>query len=79
MIIGLPIRGSNTDIPVLCLPAVTAAASAIYLYAWLVPAGFYAFLHWRGNHAGYTFLELACLYGYSFTIYIPISVGYNKC
>ncbi|XP_022105520.1 protein YIPF1-like isoform X1 [Acanthaster planci] len=53
---------------------VTTAGVVIFLYAWLVPAAFYAFLHWRGNHAGYTFLELACLYGYSFTIYIPISL-----
>ncbi|XP_033636668.1 protein YIPF1-like [Asterias rubens] len=53
---------------------VTVAGVAIFMYAWLVPAGFYAFLHWRGNQAGYTFLELACLYGYSFTIYIPISL-----
>ncbi|XP_071485077.1 protein YIPF1-like [Diadema antillarum] len=53
---------------------VTIAAVVIFAYAWIIPTCLYAFLHHRGNQAGYTFLELVCLYGYSLTIYIPISM-----
>lgn len=53
---------------------VTIAGVVIFAYAWIIPACFYAFIHQRGNLGGYTFLELVCLYGYSLTIYIPISM-----
>ncbi|XP_030852730.1 protein YIPF1 [Strongylocentrotus purpuratus] len=53
---------------------VTIAAVVIFAYAWIIPSCLYGFLHHRGNLGGYTFLELVCLYGYSLTIYIPISM-----
>ena len=55
------------------------AASAVFGYAWLVPAALYAFLWWvAGSPSAKTdsasFLELLCVYGYSLAIYIPVSV-----
>ncbi|XP_045157461.2 protein YIPF1-like isoform X2 [Mercenaria mercenaria] len=53
---------------------VTFAATAIFSYWWLIPAMMYAFLWWRKSQAGFTFLEILCVYGYSLAIYIPISI-----
>ena len=53
---------------------VSFSACVIYAYAWIVPAGVWAYLLWRGNLAGYSFLEIVCVYGYSLAIFIPISV-----
>ncbi|XP_017287690.1 protein YIPF2 [Kryptolebias marmoratus] len=57
---------------------VTIAAVAIFLYAWLVPVGLWAFLTWRQGAErlirGYTFLETVCIYGYSLSIFIPTSI-----
>jgi len=53
---------------------VSAAATAVFSYAWLVPAGIYGFLWWTSQLASLTFLELICLYGYSLVVYIPVSV-----
>ncbi|XP_071952696.1 protein YIPF1-like [Antedon mediterranea] len=53
---------------------VTVAATIIFLYAWLTPGAVWGVLSWQGNPAGYTFLEMVCVYGYSLTIYIPISL-----
>jgi len=56
---------------------VSLAAMVVFSYASLLPAGLYGFLWWAGT-AGTTtvisFLELVCLYGYSLTIYIPVSL-----
>ncbi|XP_032230083.1 protein YIPF1 [Nematostella vectensis] len=52
---------------------VTLAAAAIYAYAFLVPTGLWGLLLWRKSNAGYSFLEILCVYGYSLSIYIPIS------
>jgi protein YIPF1/2 len=57
---------------------VTYATTAIFAYWWLVPTALYGLLWWRGNQAGFTFTELLCVYGYSLTIYIPISVGDDR-
>ena len=54
---------------------VTFAAAAIFSYWWLIPAAIYGVLWWRSSQAGYTFLEILCVYGYSLAIYIPISVS----
>ena len=54
---------------------VTFAASAIFAYWWIVPTLLYMLLWKRGSQAGYTFLEIICVYGYSLAIYIPISVS----
>ncbi|TRY78413.1 hypothetical protein TCAL_07843 [Tigriopus californicus] len=56
---------------------ITMAATAVFSYAWLVPAGLYGFLWWTASSGGLTaltFLDLICLYGYSMVIYIPVSV-----
>ena len=47
----------------------------VFSYASLLPAGLYGFLWWAGqSSATISFLELVCLYGYSLTIYIPVSL-----
>lgn len=57
---------------------VTMAATTIYTYAWLVPLALWGFLTWRNskvvNSVTYSFLEIACVYGYSLSIYIPAVV-----
>lgn len=57
---------------------VSLAATAVFSYASLLPAGLYSFLWWAGGAgaagAGISFLELICLYGYSLSIYIPVSL-----
>lgn len=53
---------------------VTLAAVAIFAYASLVPTALWGVLLWRKSNAGYSFLEILCVYGYSLFIYIPISV-----
>ena len=58
------------------------AATAVFGYAWLVPAFLYATLWWIGGSkqenqtidTSTSFLELLCVYGYSLAIYIPVSV-----
>ena len=39
-----------------------------------MPTFIYFFFRWRLNRIEYTFLELLCIYGYSLTIFIPVSV-----
>ncbi|XP_028401114.1 protein YIPF1-like [Dendronephthya gigantea] len=53
---------------------ITLAAVAIFGYAWLVPVAVWGVLAWRGNTSGYSFLEIICVYGYSLSIFIPISI-----
>ncbi|XP_031550509.1 protein YIPF1-like [Actinia tenebrosa] len=53
---------------------VTLAAGAIYTYAFLIPTALWGLLMWRRSNAGYSFLEILCVYGYSLSIYIPISI-----
>ena len=57
--------------------AVTFAAVAIFSYAFLVPTALWGVLLWRKSNAGYSFLEILCVYGYSLFIYIPISVSFT--
>lgn len=59
--------------------AVTLAAAAIYSYAFIIPALLWGLLLWRRSNAGYSFLEILCVYGYSLSIYIPISVSWKCC
>ncbi|PSN35932.1 Protein YIPF1 [Blattella germanica] len=55
--------------------AVTYAATAIFSYAWLVPIALWGILKWRGGQeARLTFLEILCVYGYSLSIYVPVSI-----
>uniref|UniRef100_A0A1A8LGX6 Protein YIPF n=2 Tax=Nothobranchius pienaari TaxID=704102 RepID=A0A1A8LGX6_9TELE len=57
---------------------VTIAAVVIFMYAWLVPIGLWAFLTWRQGTerqiGAYSFLETVCVYGYSLFIFIPTSI-----
>ncbi|XP_059200967.1 protein YIPF1 [Centropristis striata] len=57
---------------------VTIAATAIFIYAWLVPLALWGILLWRNNKilnlVSYTFMEIVCVYGYSLAIYIPAVV-----
>lgn len=55
--------------------AVTLSATAIYSYAWIVPLGLWGVLKWMvPEEHRLSFLDLLCVYGYSLTIYIPVSV-----
>ncbi|CAH0387675.1 unnamed protein product [Bemisia tabaci] len=55
---------------------VTSAASAIICYAWVLPVVLWAYLKYQGQQetVPVSALELLCIYGYSLSIYIPISV-----
>ena len=50
----------------------------VFSYASLLPAGLYGFMWWAGagqvGSSTISFIELLCLYGYSLTIYIPVSL-----
>ncbi|XP_043222727.1 protein YIPF1-like isoform X1 [Amphibalanus amphitrite] len=52
----------------------TLAATVVFCYSCLVPIALWAVFWWRGVQATVTLLQLVCLYGYSLTVYIPISV-----
>jgi len=53
---------------------VSLSATVIFLYAWLIPTCIWGFLTWRGNRTGFTYLECVCVYGYSLSIFVPISI-----
>lgn len=53
--------------------SVTFAATAIYGYWWIVPICLWGLLWLRSNKSDFTFVDLLCIYGYSLTIYVPIS------
>lgn len=64
---------------------VSYAASAIFFYVWMVPVALWAALKWTTTedteavideeHTGSpSIMALFCLYGYSLSIYIPVSI-----
>jgi len=64
---------------------VTLAATAVFGYAWLVPAGLYMAMWAKAENIGggegappgagqVSLIELLCVYGYSLSIFIPVSV-----
>ncbi|EDV23011.1 Protein YIPF1 [Trichoplax sp. H2] len=53
---------------------VTAAAGAIYVYAWLLPVLLWGLLWWRHDTVGANITEVVCIYGYSLSIYVPVSI-----
>jgi len=53
---------------------ITLSAILIYLYWWLMPTFIYFFFRWHLKRIEYTFIELLCIYGYSLTIFIPVSI-----
>ena len=50
----------------------------VFSYASLLPAGLYGVMWWAGagqvSSSTISFVELVCLYGYSLTIYVPVSL-----
>lgn len=55
--------------------AVTLSATVIYSYAWIVPLGLWGVLKWLvPEEHRLSFLDLLCVYGYSLTVYIPVSI-----
>ncbi|XP_006825616.1 protein YIPF1-like [Saccoglossus kowalevskii] len=55
---------------------VSIAATAVFCYWWLIASILWGMLSWRRSQAGYTYLEIICVYGYSLAIYIPVSFLY---
>jgi len=53
---------------------VTAAATAICAYVCLVPLLLYGLFWWRKSEENFSFMEILCAYGYSLSIYVPISI-----
>jgi len=69
---------------------VTLAATAVFAYAWLVPAALYMAMWAKAENNGgvdnteviastpspaqVSFVELLCIYGYSLSVFIPVSV-----
>lgn len=53
---------------------VSFAATTIVLYISLVPLVLWAMLKYRKVESRYSLLETLCLYGYSLSIYVPISI-----
>ena len=47
---------------------------ALYVYTWLVPVVLSSLLWWRGSQNRFSLLELLSIYGYSISIFIPITV-----
>lgn len=55
--------------------AVSVSATFIFLYAWFVPVVLWTILKYHGSdHFQLSLLELICVYGYSLSVYIPISI-----
>jgi len=53
---------------------VSIAATVIFVYASLVPLALWVTLWYRKSEAKYTLLEVLCIYGYSLSIYVPLSI-----
>jgi len=54
---------------------VSYAATAIFLYAWLLPLIIWGVMWWQGGQTRISMLETLCVYGYSLAIFVPISVS----
>ena len=53
---------------------VTTASTLIFLYVVFVPMLLFAVLWHRKSDLQYPYLDIVCAYGYSLTIFIPVSV-----
>ncbi|OQR71456.1 protein YIPF1-like [Tropilaelaps mercedesae] len=49
-------------------------ASAVFIYAFLLPSALWAFLKYQGVEQRQTLPSYMCLYGYSMAIFIPVSI-----
>uniref|UniRef100_A0A8D8R2Y2 Protein YIPF n=1 Tax=Cacopsylla melanoneura TaxID=428564 RepID=A0A8D8R2Y2_9HEMI len=56
--------------------AISSSATAIFFYAWFVPIIVWGYLKYQNDSEvlNLSMLELLCVYGYSLSIYIPISI-----
>lgn len=50
------------------------AASTVSTYVCFIPIALWFFFWFRGCTAMYTLLQMVCLYGYSMSVYVPISL-----
>lgn len=50
------------------------AASTVSTYVCFIPIALWFFFWFRGCTAMYTLLQMICLYGYSMSVYVPISL-----
>ncbi|KAL0273261.1 UNVERIFIED_CONTAM: hypothetical protein PYX00_005975 [Menopon gallinae] len=58
---------------------ISFAATAIFLYAFMVPLALWSFIKWNNKSQSsfqehLSFLELLCVYGYSLGIYVPVAI-----
>ncbi len=53
---------------------VTSSAAAILAYWWIMPSLLYIIMRWRQIKGDFEFIEMLCVYGYSLSIYIPVSI-----
>jgi len=56
------------------MTVVTSSAATILIYWWLMPTILYVLMRWRKVTTEFTFIEILCIYGYSLSVYVPISV-----
>ncbi|VDK42682.1 unnamed protein product [Anisakis simplex] len=53
---------------------VTGASTMIASYVILIPFGLYSLFWYRRSELQYSYLEILCAYGYSLSIFIPVSI-----
>ncbi|MFH4975548.1 hypothetical protein AB6A40_002257 [Gnathostoma spinigerum] len=53
---------------------VTGSSTIVACYVILIPFALYSLLWYRKSEVQYSYLEIMCAYGYSLTIFIPVSV-----
>jgi len=49
-------------------------ATCVFLYSFLLPSALWAFLKYQGAETRQNLVSYMCLYGYSMTVFIPISI-----
>lgn len=86
----LPVPGSNTSLPMTSTSSssveqpqhhldfrftrVNILTTITFTYVFLVPAMVWSFCQWRRCVKLYTFLECLCAYGYSLSIFVPVTI-----
>ncbi|VDK70074.1 unnamed protein product [Litomosoides sigmodontis] len=53
---------------------VTAASTVIFCYIVLVPFVLYSLFWYRKSHLYYSYMDILCAYGYSLSIFVPVSI-----
>ena len=54
---------------------VIVLGTVVYSYTWLVPTVLWMLLVWRRTTDRYSLLQLLAIYGYSISIFIPLTVS----